>query len=127
MATPETQTGFTAWLQGISYGSEEHNGTAGQRNAQFGASTPPLNRGSSHSTHRADASRRGVRRQVYSDSQSPSGARFAPSPSRAPAAPPPGYSNLFTLSDERFTTWVNTQAPPESVTQALLRIQNAHD
>ena len=109
-----------SWLRNITHGSEEHNDTAG-RNARFGGSTSPFNRGSMRSLQGASNASRGTRRQTYSDPRSPSSARFALSPSAAPTeAPPlPTYPSLFTRDEDSFKAWIQTQAPPECVMSAL--------
>ena len=109
-----------SWLRNITHGSEEHNDTAG-RDARFGGSTSPFNRGSMRSLQGASNASRGTRRQTYSDPRSPSSARFALSPSAAPAGapPPPTYPSLFTRDEDSFKAWVQTQAPPECVMKAL--------
>ena len=109
-----------SWLRNITHGSEEHNDTAG-RNARFGGSTSPFNRGSTRSLQGASNASRGTRRQTYPDPRSPSSARFAYSPSAVPsgAPPPPTYPSLFTRDEESFKAWMQTQAPPECVMHAL--------
>ena len=109
-----------SWLRNITHGSEEHNDTAG-RNARFGGSTSPFNRGSMRSLQGASNASRGTRRQTYPDPRSPSSARFAYWPSAAPsgAPPPPTYPSLFTRDEDSFKAWVQTQAPPECVVKAL--------
>ena len=120
MAGTGTRPDSASWLRNITHGSEENNDTAG-RNARFGGSTSPFNRGSMRSLQGASNASRGTRRQTYPDSRSPSSARFAYSPSAAPsgAPPPPTYPSLFTWDEGSFRAWIQTQAPPECVLSAL--------
>ena len=103
MAGTGTRPDSASWLRNITHGSEENNDTAG-RNARFGGSTSPFNRGSMRSLQGASNASRGTRRQTYSDSRSPSSARFAYSPSAVPPGAavirpiwrPPGGTNRAT-------------------------------
>ena len=75
MAGTGMRPNSASWLRNITHGSEENNDTAG-RNARFGGSTSPFNRGSMRSLQGASNASRGTRRQTYSDPRSPSSARF---------------------------------------------------